>query len=53
MIVTVKLIGLNLSPRQVNGNPNSWFAPRVGLLKTETSSELEYYSYEPQAYTIP
>jgi hypothetical protein len=53
MIVTVKIIGPNLSPRQINGNASSWFAPGVSLLKTETSSELEYYSYQPQAYTIP
>jgi hypothetical protein len=53
MTVTVKLAGLNLSPTEIKSAATSWFAPSVGLVKAEATSDLESYSYELQSYTIP
>jgi len=53
MLVTVKLVGLNLSPTQVNSTASAWYAPGVGLVKTESTSDMESYAFELQSYSIP
>jgi len=53
MLVTVTLVGLDLSPTQVNSTASAWYAPGVGLVKTESTSDMESYAFELGSYDIP